>query len=177
MCDDGCQVAVVDHVRRVVIGLGSNMGDRRAHIDAAVTQLRKDRDWHILRRSPVYESAPAGGPPQGDYLNAAVLLVTSLEAREILHRVLAVEKALGRVRSPGVRLGPRTIDLDILWIEGEAIEEDALVVPHPRLPERPFALRPLLDLVPDASDFRTGHRFSSLPAAKAPITKVAEGGK
>ena len=64
----------MDHVRRVVIGLGSNMGDRRGHLDAAVAQLRKDRDWHVLRRSAVYESPPAGGPPQGDYLNAAVLL-------------------------------------------------------------------------------------------------------
>jgi 2-amino-4-hydroxy-6-hydroxymethyldihydropteridine diphosphokinase len=167
----------VDHVRRVVIGLGSNVGDRRANLDAAVAKLREDRSWHILRRSPVYESPPAGGPPQGDYLNAAVLLVSSLEPRAILERVLAIEVALGRVRSPDTRWGPRTIDLDLLWIEGEAVDEETLVVPHPRLPERPFALRPLVDLVPDASDFRTGRTFASLPAAEAPLTKVAEGGR
>ena len=93
--------------------------------------------------------------------------------------MLAVEHALGRVRSAGTRLGPRTIDLDLLWIEGEAIEEDALVVPHPRLPERPFALRPLIDLVPDASDFRNAATTAPSPPSPPPprraLTKVAEG--
>jgi 2-amino-4-hydroxy-6-hydroxymethyldihydropteridine diphosphokinase len=167
----------VDHVRRVVIGLGSNVGDRMANIDAAIARLRTDRDVHVLRRSPVYETPPAGGPPQGDYLNAAVLLVTSLDAREILDRALAIERALGRVRPDEVRWGPRTIDLDVLWIEGEAVTEDGLEVPHPHLRERPFAVRPLLDVAPDAVDFRTGTAYATLPAAGAPITKIADGGK
>ena len=166
----------MDHVRRVVIGLGSNVGDRRAHLDAAVARLRADRALHVLRRSPVYETPPAGGPPQGDYLNAAVLVVTSLEGREILGRTLAIERDLGRVRSTETRWGPRTLDLDLLWIEGEAIDEEGLVVPHPRLAERAFALRPLLDVAPDAVDVRTGRPFSALPAASAPLVQVAEGG-
>jgi 2-amino-4-hydroxy-6-hydroxymethyldihydropteridine diphosphokinase len=167
----------MDHVRRVVIGLGSNLGDRIANLDAAVARLRADGALHVLCRSPVYETPPAGGPPQGDYLNAAVLVVSSLGGRAILDRALAIEQDLGRVRSAEARWGPRTIDLDLLWIEGEAIDEEGLSVPHPRLSERPFALRPLLDVAPDAVDVRTGRPLSALPAASADIVRVAEGGR
>lgn len=167
----------VDHVRRVVIGLGSNVGDRLANLDAAVARLRVDRALHVLRRSPVYETPPAGGPPQGDYLNAAVLIVTSLDAQEILDRALAIERDLGRVRADETRWGPRTIDLDLLWIEGEAISEAGLEVPHPRLAERPFAVRPLLDVAPDAVDFRTGKAYATLPAASVTLVKVADGAR
>jgi 2-amino-4-hydroxy-6-hydroxymethyldihydropteridine diphosphokinase len=167
----------VDHVRRIVVGLGSNLGDRRANLIAAIDALRADRDLRVLRRSPIYETPPAGGPPQDDYLNAAVLLATSLDARALLQRLMLVERALGRVRPDPVRWGPRTIDLDILWIEGEAVAEEGLVVPHPRLHDRPFALRPLLDVAPDAVDFRTGEPLAALPAASAAITQVGEGGR
>jgi 2-amino-4-hydroxy-6-hydroxymethyldihydropteridine diphosphokinase len=174
MCDNA---GTVDHVRRVVIGLGSNVGDRLANLDAAVARLRADRALHVLRRSPVYETPPAGGPPQGDYLNAAVLVVTSLDAQEILDRALAIERDLGRVRSDETRWGPRTIDLDLLWIEGEAISEPNLEVPHPRLAERPFAVRPLLDVAADAVDFRTGKAYATLPAASVTLVKVADGAR
>jgi 2-amino-4-hydroxy-6-hydroxymethyldihydropteridine diphosphokinase len=165
----------VNHVRRVVLGLGSNVGDRQANLDAAVARLRAEPDLRVLRRSLVYETPPAGGPPQGDYLNAAVLVVTSLDGRAILDRTLALERALGRERSEETRWGPRTIDVDLLWIEGEAIAEDGLVVPHPRLHERPFALRPLLDVAPDAVDVRSGQPFASLPAALVPLEAVTMG--
>lgn len=158
----------------MVIGLGSNLGDRLANLDGAVARLRANRDIHVLRRSPVYETPPAGGPPQGDYLNAAVLVVTALDARDILERALRIEIELGRVRSADTRWGPRTIDLDLLWIEGEAVAEDGLLVPHPRVTERPFALRPLLDVAPDAVDVRTGKAYATFPAASAPLSKVAE---
>lgn len=144
-----------------------------ANLVAAEARLRADRALHVLRRSPVYETPPAGGPPQGDYLNAAVLLVTSLDAREILDRALSIERELGRDRGAEPRWGPRTIDLDLLWIEGEAVEEEGLVVPHPRLEERPFAVQPLVDVAPDAVDFRTGRAYATLAAASAPITKIA----
>lgn len=144
-----------------------------ANLDAAVARLRADRALHVLRRSSVYETPPAGGPPQGDYLNAALLVVTSLDAREILERTLAIEAALGRARSEEMRWGPRTIDLDLLWIEGEAVAEEGLIVPHPRLDERAFAVQPLLDVAPDAVDFRTGRAYATLPAARAPIVKIA----
>ena len=164
----------MDHVRRVVIGLGSNVGDRLANLDAAVERLRVERDMRVLKRSPTYETPPAGGPSQGDYLNGAVLLVTSLDGRQILDRALGIERELGRVRSDETRWGPRTIDLDLLWIEGEAISEDGIEVPHPRLAGRPFAVRPLLDVAPDAVDFRTGRAFAAEPAAAVELTKVAE---
>jgi 2-amino-4-hydroxy-6-hydroxymethyldihydropteridine diphosphokinase len=166
---------LVSHERRVVIGLGSNLGDRLENLAAAVGALRADRDLRVIDRSPLYESPPAGGPPQGDYVNAALLVSTSLDAREILRRLMAVERALGRVRPDPVRWGPRTIDLDILWIEGESIAEPGLDVPHPRLRDRPFALRPLVDVAPDARDPSTGELFASLPAASAEIARLTGG--
>lgn len=165
----------MDHQRRVVIGLGSNLGDRAGTIRAAVKELRGDPDLFVLRSSPLYESPPAGGPPQGDYVNAAALVITSLPARELLDRAMAIERSLGRVRPDPERWGPRVIDLDVLWIEGEAHDEPGLSVPHPRLKDRPFALRPLLDLVPDAGDPRTGEPLATLPAASAPLARLEEG--
>ncbi len=106
-----------------------------------------------------------------------MLIVTAEPARGILDWLLAIERSLGRVRPDAERWGPRTIDLDILWIEGEGIAEPDLEVPHPRLAERTFALRPLLDLAPDAVDFHSGQPFSELPAAHLPITRVADGSR
>jgi 2-amino-4-hydroxy-6-hydroxymethyldihydropteridine diphosphokinase len=164
----------VDHVRRVVIGLGSNLGDRPNTIRAAVEALRADRALSVLRLSPLYESPPAGGPPQGDYVNAAVLIATSLPVRELLDCALAVERSLGRTRPDPVRCAPRTIDLDLLWIEGESVSEPDLVVPHPRLRERVFALRPLLDLAPDACDPDSSEPYASLAEARAPLRRFDE---
>lgn len=164
----------MDHVRRVVIGLGSNLGDRAETVRAAIRALRADPGLFVLRESPLYESPPAGGPPQGDYLNGAVLIVTSLPGPDILERALGVERSLGRTRPDAERWGPRTIDLDVLWIEGEAVDEPGLTVPHPRLRERAFALRPLVDLAPDARDPHTGEEYASLPEASAPLRRHGE---
>ena len=153
----------MDHIRRVVLGLGSNVGDRVKNINQAVDDLRLDRDMHVLKVSPLYETEPQGGPPQADFVNGAVLVLTSLPAAEILRRTMAVEAMLGRVR--GARNMPRIIDLDILWIEGEGVAEDGLTVPHPRLTERSFALRPLVDLAADAKD-EQGAAYADLPLAK-----------
>ncbi|WP_437325419.1 2-amino-4-hydroxy-6-hydroxymethyldihydropteridine diphosphokinase [Sorangium sp. So ce381] len=158
--------------RRVVIGIGSSLGDRLATLRAAIAALGADPDLDVVRESSRYESPPAGGPPQGDYVNAAVLIATSLPARQILERTLAVERSLGRTRPDPVRWGPRTIDLDLLWIEGEAVAEPDLEVPHPRLCGRVFALRPLLDVAPDARDPRTAVAYAALPEANAPIRKL-----
>jgi 2-amino-4-hydroxy-6-hydroxymethyldihydropteridine diphosphokinase len=163
----------VDHVRRVVIGLGANLGDREANLKAAIDALRADADLFVLRRSPVYETAPVGGPPQADYLNAAVLIVTALPARELLARAIAIEERLGRVRPDPVRWGPRTIDLDLLWIEGEAIDEPDLCVPHRLLCVRPFALRPLVDVAPDAADPRNNEPLGALEAASTELRRFA----
>jgi 2-amino-4-hydroxy-6-hydroxymethyldihydropteridine diphosphokinase len=162
----------VDHIRRVVIGLGSNLGDRAATIHEAVERLRADDELHVLELSPLYETAPVGGPSQSDFLNAAVLVLTALDATRLLERLLGIEESLGRVRRE--KNGPRTIDLDILWIEGECVNEETLTVPHPRLAERAFALRPLLDVAPDASDAESGVVFAELPAAKEHLRRYGE---
>ena len=160
------------HARRIALALGSNLGDRAATLERAVADLRDTPGFVVVDCSPLYVTPPAGGPPQGDYFNGAVLLSTALPAREVLARTQAIERALGRVRPDPVRWGPRTIDIDILWIEGECIDEPGLSVPHPRLEGRVFALRPLLDVAPDAADPRTGKRYDEFPAAHLPITRV-----
>ena len=134
--------------RRCVIGLGANLGDRVGTFEAAVHRL--GRLGPILKVSHLYLTEPVGGPAQPDYFNAAVLMQTSLDPRPLLDGLLRIEDELGRERVE--RWGPRIIDLDLLWIERESIHEAGLDVPHPRLPERAFAIFPLTDVVPDARD-------------------------
>lgn len=135
---------------RYVLGLGSNLGDRLQSLRHA-TVLLDAPDVRVIAKSHVVETPPAGGPPQGPYLNAALLVVSALTPAALLARVLDTEHALGRVRPDAVRWGPRIIDIDILWwSEGSHPSEPE--IPHPRLRQRPFALQPLLELVPDAGD-------------------------
>ncbi len=132
--------------RRAFIGLGSNLGDRRALLADAVAGLRAGGDVNAV--SPLYETEPVGGPEdQGPYLNLVVELVTAASPRRLLERCQALERAAQRVRT--VRWGPRTLDADVLWVEGWEADEPDLVVPHPRLWERRFVLAPLADLAPD----------------------------
>lgn len=111
----------------------------------------------IVARSHVWETAPVGGPPQPEYLNAAVLVDWPGAPIALLDALMAIERDLGRVRT--VPNAARTIDLDVLWIDGAIIDEPRLVVPHPRLRERAFALAPLVEVAPDAADPRTGARY------------------
>ncbi len=143
---------------RLVVGLGSNLGDRLASLRSAVASIAGAHE--VLARSRVYETDPVGGPPQPNYLNAAVLVRSTLEAAPFMEHLLAIETSMGRVRKE--LNGPRTIDLDMLWIDGVTIATDTLRVPHPRLVERAFALGPLLEVAPDASDPRTKHPYSAL---------------
>lgn len=152
------------------MGLGSNVGDRVKNLTDAIATLKADRDMHVLSVSPFYETE-AEGPPQAAFINGALLVLTSMPAADLLDRMLAVEAKLGRVRSPETAKGPRTIDLDILWIEGESVDEENLRVPHPRLRDRTFALRPLLDLAPDARD-QDGNAFADCDAAKVDLKKI-----
>jgi 2-amino-4-hydroxy-6-hydroxymethyldihydropteridine diphosphokinase len=158
--------------RRVVVGLGSNLGDRRALLRRAAGELGR-RAGELLALSPVYETEPVG-PPQPRYLNAAALLSASLEPRALLEVLLAIELELGRARPSPVPLGPRTIDLDLLWIEGEAVRAPGLEVPHPRLEQRSFALRPLCDVASDARHPLTGARYLELEPSRAPLDRVAD---
>jgi len=162
--------------RRVVLGLGANLGDRGATITKAIDELASWSDVTLVARSPLYVTPPAGGPPQPDYWNGAVLILTSNDLRSLLDRTLDLERSLGRIRPDPVRWGPRTIDIDVLWVEGQVIDEPGLTVPHPRLSERVFALRPLLDVAPDARDPQTGEAYAELAAAKLPIVRVFRDG-
>jgi len=119
------------------------MGDRQGHLRAAVAGIPD-----VVAVSPVYETDPVGGPPgQDDYLNMVAELDTALTARELLELAHRLEEAAGRVRT--VRHGARTLDVDILLVDDQAIDEPDLVVPHPRMWERRFVVEPLADLAPD----------------------------
>ncbi len=104
--------------------------------------------------SPLYETMPIGGPPQGNFINAALVVTTRLPAPALLHIAHGIEERHGRIRLE--RFGPRTLDVDVLWVEAEVVDIPGLQVPHPRLCERAFALKPLLDVAPDAIDPRNG---------------------
>lgn len=140
-----------------VVGLGSNLGDRLALLRQAIVRIEALPLARVTARSRVYETAPVGGVEQGPFLNAAVALEWSGTPRALLDALLAVEASLGRVRD--VRWGPRTIDLDVLWIEGVVVTEAGLAVPHPRLADRAFAVAPLLDVAPRAADPTSGSPY------------------
>jgi 2-amino-4-hydroxy-6-hydroxymethyldihydropteridine diphosphokinase len=133
-------------VTRAFLGLGSNLGDRRQHLRTAVDTLR-DPAFGLVAVSGVYETDPVGGPEQDRYLNLVVELDTDRSPRDLLGVCHRLESAAGRVRTE--RWGPRTLDVDLLWMDGVEVAEDDLVVPHPRMWQRRFVLAPLRDLAPD----------------------------
>lgn len=130
---------------RIYIALGTNLGDRTANLDSALERL--GARIRILERSRVYETEPWGITDQPKFLNMAASGETDLSPEELLHFLKHVERATGR--TPGVRYGPRAIDLDILLYDDEMIQDEGLVIPHPRLAERRFVLVPLADIAPD----------------------------
>ncbi|MFO0662164.1 MAG: 2-amino-4-hydroxy-6-hydroxymethyldihydropteridine diphosphokinase [Polyangiaceae bacterium] len=150
--------------RRVVVGLGANLGDREATIRTAIERISQVDGVRLERVSTLRQTAPIG-PEQPDFLNGAIALTTTLEAVDVLRALLDIERALGRRRDPSLRWGPRVIDLDVLWVEGESIESDELTVPHPRLHERRFALEPLVEVAEDATEPRSGARYRDMLAA------------
>jgi 2-amino-4-hydroxy-6-hydroxymethyldihydropteridine diphosphokinase len=128
------------------VGVGSNLGDRLANLKQAVSLLDNAEGVRVVRTSPVYETAPVGGPTQPAFLNAVAEVDVHGPARLLLQACLGVEAEMGRVRNE--RWGPRVIDLDVLLFGDERIDEQDLIVPHPRMYERAFVLVPLADLVP-----------------------------
>jgi len=131
------------------IGLGANLGKRDATIAEALRLLDEDDRTSVLGSTVPIETEPVGYEDQPRFLNAAAKLATTRSPRELLELLLSIERALGRVRGEGPRYGPRTIDLDLLVYGNETIDEPALVVPHPLLHERRFALGPLAELDPE----------------------------
>jgi len=135
-------------VARAFIALGSNLGDRAATIRAAVAELGDADGVEVVAVSSLEETDPVGYLDQPRFLNGAAELRTELAPRQLLELLLSVEARFGRDRSAGPRQGPRTLDLDLLLYGSERLAEPGLEVPHPRLHERLFVLRPLAELDP-----------------------------
>jgi 2-amino-4-hydroxy-6-hydroxymethyldihydropteridine diphosphokinase len=135
-------------VARAFVGLGSNLGDSRGLIAAAVELLGSEEGIEVVAVSTLRETDPVGYEDQPRFLNGAAELDTELPPRELLGRLLEIERRLGRVRGVGPRFGPRTIDLDLLLVDGVILDEPGLTLPHPRLQERRFVLEPLAELDP-----------------------------
>jgi 2-amino-4-hydroxy-6-hydroxymethyldihydropteridine diphosphokinase len=130
-------------VTRAFLSLGSNLGDRWGYLREAVAALPD-----VVAVSPVYETEPVGGPPgQGPFLNTVVELDTELSPRDLLEVAHRLESGAGRVRAE--HQGPRTLDVDVLLVGDLVVDDPDLVVPHPRMYDRRFVLRPLADLAPE----------------------------
>ncbi|MDQ1509164.1 MAG: 2-amino-4-hydroxy-6-hydroxymethyldihydropteridine diphosphokinase [Actinomycetota bacterium] len=135
---------------RAYLALGSNLGDRLACLQLGVDELARVPGVLVVALSRVYESAPVGGPPQDPYLNAVVAIETDLDPHELLHRGQQIEQLAARERVE--RWGPRTLDVDVLLMDGTRLETDELTIPHPRMWERGFVLAPLRDVAPHLVD-------------------------
>lgn len=149
---------------RAYVGLGSNLGDRQALLDRALELLDAQPGLDVVAVSSFRETDPVGYVDQPRFLNGACAVETSLGPREVLERLLAVERELGRERA-GPRYGPRTIDLDLLLYGRDQLDEPGLIVPHPRLADRTFALEPLVELDRDLS-LPDGRRLRDLLLAQ-----------
>lgn len=139
-----------------VLGIGANLGDRERTFVWALEQVA--RVGQILTVSNVYENPAVGGPPQPDYLNAAIRIRTRLAPLGLLAAVQRIEAVAGRERT--VRWGPRTLDIDLLWGPELLVDVPELQLPHPRLMERAFALLPLVEVAPSARHPRTGADYA-----------------
>ena len=152
--------------QRAVLALGSNLGDRLGMLQGAVDGLAMVPGVDIIAVSGVYETAPVGGPTgQDPYLNAVVLVDTTLPASVLLERCLAVEEAFGRRRAE--RWGPRTLDIDVITYDDQVSADETLTLPHPRAHERAFVLIPWLS-VDQAATLPGRGRVAELGAAHRP---------
>jgi 2-amino-4-hydroxy-6-hydroxymethyldihydropteridine diphosphokinase len=139
-------------IRRAVLSLGSNLGERLASLQGAVDSLADTPEVSVVGVSPVYETDPVDAPAGSrDFLNAVIVVETTLRARTLLDRAQAIEDAFGRERGQATeRNAPRTLDVDLIVYGDRRYDADDLVIPHPRAPERGFVLRPWLDVDPAA---------------------------
>ena len=157
---------------RVFIGVGSNEGDRLAHIASAIKALGAVDGVHVLQTATIIETEAVGGPPQGPYLNTVVEIDAALAPRELLSALKAIEQQLGR-KPESERWGPRPIDLDLLLYSDWVIHTMELVVPHPRLHERMFVLEPLAQLAPDTVHPLLRQSVAALRARLVPAVPVS----
>ena len=139
-------------IRRAVVALGSNLGERLYSLQGAVDALKDTPDVFVTSVSPIYETTPVDGPEDSEdylYLNAVVLIDTTLSAPRLMDRALAIEDAFDRERSE-IRNAPRTLDVDLIVVGDRRSETEDLRLPHPRATERAFVLQPWYDVEPDA---------------------------
>jgi 2-amino-4-hydroxy-6-hydroxymethyldihydropteridine diphosphokinase len=149
---------------RAYVGLGANLGDPRRQIGQAFDELDALPATRVRARSPLYRSAPVGYEAQPEFLNAVAELKTSLKPGELLAALIEIEERHGRERSfPNA---PRTLDLDLLLYGDEVLENERLTLPHPRMHERAFVLKPLLDLAPEIEIPGHGVARKLLPLCK-----------
>lgn len=163
--------------RRAWIALGANLGDRRRNIETALLRLAQTPSVRVVEASALIETeavtAP-GAPAQPAFLNAAAELATTLSPRALLRAMLAIEQAMGRIRTTAKRWAPRAIDLDLLLYEELTIHEPGLVVPHPRMHSRRFVLEPLAQIAPDLVHPALGATIEELLAG---LTQIAAPGR
>lgn len=151
-----------DRTVTVFLGLGSNVGDRQAHLAHALRRL--DEEYELTGVSSVWETDPVGYEDQDRFLNLVARIETGEEPRALLESVRGIEEERGRERR--FRNAPRTLDIDILLYGEQVVDEEGLEVPHPRMDERPFVLVPLLELDTGIADPRTGERYAEMEAAQ-----------
>ncbi|MGA8942321.1 MAG: 2-amino-4-hydroxy-6-hydroxymethyldihydropteridine diphosphokinase [Thermoactinomyces sp.] len=144
------------------LGLGANLGDRKKQLNRAIERLNHIKGIHVLKISSLYETAPIGYVDQPPFYNQAIKIETSLTPGDLLEHLLLVEQELHRVRE--IRWGPRTIDIDLLLYGHCIIQQENLIVPHPRMTERAFVLIPLLEIAGDLPIPGTGKKISQLIA-------------
>lgn len=157
--------------RPAYVGIGSNLGEPSRQVEKAFDALATLPDTRVVARSSRFRSAPLGGPPQPDYVNAVAALLTRLAPEDLLAHLKAVESDFGRAPG-GERWGPRLLDLDLLVYSGERRDDRRLTLPHPGIADRNFVLLPLRELAPDLVIPGLG-RVQSLPVADEPrITRL-----
>lgn len=139
-------------MRKALIGIGSNIGDRKAHIDTAIEALNHIPTVKVLRVSSLYETTPWGYVNQENFYNGVLEVETSLSANALLGVCLGIEAGVGRIRE--IKNGPRILDLDLLLYEGSESITAELTLPHPRMFERDFVLIPLKELYPDMKVYK-----------------------
>ena len=156
---------------RIYIGIGSNLGDRRANTAEAIDRITKIPDTKVMRASSLYESEPLGNAKTW-FVNSVIEIETELGAEPLLKRLKAIEEAMGRKRVKGKRWGSRVIDLDILLSENEVVDKRTLRVPHPEMHKRRFVLMPLAELAPHVVHPGLGQSVSALLATVKDAKRV-----
>lgn len=165
--EPACFNLPVENVVTAYLGLGTNVGDRRAHLTEAIQRIA--RIARIDAGSSVYETEPIGFREQADFWNVVLRIATDLPARQLMTELIGIEAAMGRQRT--FRNAPRIIDIDILLYDDVVLREPDLTIPHARMHERAFVLKPLLEIAPDVTQPRTHERYADM-LQRAPVERV-----